>query len=636
MNGVKLNRRFFHAGIFVAAILATGHLRADVSISQIPLFVIGGVSPNLMFVLDDSGSMTWGFMPDDLVDRFSVSEQIVYYYRNSIGDCDGGVFWFGDDRLCARGIDNVKYLASPKLNNQYFDPGKTYTPPPKADESRYPSVDFNKAPINGYDTNPDEAEYVNLSTNYRAVMDDYYYYGDCGYNCEENGFSISPNGEAGAAFYYEYDAGKYGCGSVYDDACYESVSPIPDAEKQNFANWFSYYRTRMMTAKAGVGIAFSEQPESLRVGFGTLNQGFHNVDGQNTGTLRRGVRNFQGDDRGEFFRLLYASEPGGSTPLRGALKDVGEYYERSDSQGPWSSTPGSGGGSDYACRRSFSVLMTDGYYGGNSPGVGNTDNEAGQVITGPGGKSYQYDPAVTPLYRDGHSNTLADVAMDYWKRDLRTDMDNIVGTDERDPAFWQHMVTYGVGLGVDGSLPSIETLAKEPDETVDWPDPNSGNSAKIDDLLHAAVNGRGEFFGADDPETFTREMTSMLSDIVNRGTGSSSSIAANSTRLDTDSAIYQALFDSDSWEGDLVSYEVNTDGEIEGVGWKAASQLDKASDDDIMNVNGSREIYTYFDDPTDNLDPVLTEFFWNNLSADQKDALDGADNNATLGQIPAR
>ncbi|WP_370233482.1 pilus assembly protein [Alloalcanivorax venustensis] len=636
MNGIKLNRRFFHAGIFVAAILATGHLRADVSISQIPLFVIGGVSPNLMFVLDDSGSMTWGFMPDDLVDRFSVSEQIVYYYRNSIGDCDGGVFWFGDDRLCARGIDNVKYLASPKLNNQYFDPGKTYTPPPKADESRYPSVDFNKAPINGYDTNPDEAEYVNLSTNYRAVMDDYYYYGDCGYNCEENGFSISPNGEAGAAFYYEYDAGKYGCGSVYDDACYESVSPIPDAEKQNFANWFSYYRTRMMTAKAGVGIAFSEQPESLRVGFGTLNQGFHNVDGQNTGTLRRGVRNFQGDDRGEFFRLLYASEPGGSTPLRGALKDVGEYYERSDSQGPWSSTPGSGGGSDYACRRSFSVLMTDGYYGGNSPGVGNTDNEAGQVITGPGGKSYQYDPAVTPLYRDGHSNTLADVAMDYWKRDLRTDMDNIVGTDERDPAFWQHMVTYGVGLGVDGSLPSIETLAKEPDETVDWPDPNSGNSAKIDDLLHAAVNGRGEFFGADDPETFTREMTSMLSDIVNRGTGSSSSIAANSTRLDTDSAIYQALFDSDSWEGDLISYEVNTDGEIEGVGWKAASQLDKASDDDIMNVNGSREIYTYFDDPTDNLDPVLTEFFWNNLSADQKDALDGADNNATLGQQRVR
>ena len=109
------------------------------------------------------------------------------------------------------------------------------------------------------------------------------------------------------------------------------------------------------------------------------------------------------------------------------------------------------------------------------------------------------DPAVTPLYRDGHSNTLADVAMDYWKRDLRTDMDNIVGTDERDPAFWQHMVTYGVGLGVGGSLPSIETLAKEPDENVDWPEPNSGNSAKIDDFLLAAVKGRGGFVGAAGP-----------------------------------------------------------------------------------------------------------------------------------------
>ena len=71
MNGIKLSRRFLHAGIFVAAILATGHLRADVSISQIPLFVIGGVSPNLTFVLDDSGSMTWGFMPDELVGDYA-------------------------------------------------------------------------------------------------------------------------------------------------------------------------------------------------------------------------------------------------------------------------------------------------------------------------------------------------------------------------------------------------------------------------------------------------------------------------------------------------------------------------------------------------------------------------------------
>lgn len=634
MNPRKHSHRLFHIGVFLAAILATGHLRAEVTISQIPLFVIGGVSPNLMFVLDDSGSMTWGFMPDGLVDRFADNQYIGYCHRR---------YWFGSDRLCVKNIDDgYRYLASSKLNNQYFDPKKTYAPPPKADGTLYPNVAFDHAPINAYDRYPDNNEYIDLRGSYQAVMDDYYYGGqgyDDGDDYYEDGFSLSPGANSGAAFYYQHQPENQSCDAdnEYDDDCYTLVRPIPDAQKQNFANWFSYYRTRMMTAKAGVGIAFSEQPESLRVGFGTINQGSHDVDGDNTGTLRRGVRDFKGSDREQFFRLLYASEPDGGTPLRRALKDVGEYYARGDSEGPWSSTPGQNGGSDYACRRSFSVLMTDGYYGGNSPNVGNSDNEVGPRIIGPGGKSYQYDPSVHTLFNDDESNTLADVAMHYWKRDLRTDMDNIVGTDDRDPAFWQHMVTYGVGLGVDGFLPSETTLAKKPTDEENWPDPDDGNEEKIDDLLHAAVNGRGDFFGADDPEKFTKRMGAMLSDIVNRGTGSSSSIAANSTRLDTDSAIYQALFDSDDWDGDLISYDVNIDGDVEGVGWKAATQLDKASDADIMAVDGPREIYTAYDgDPTNAPASALTEFFWGNLSDAQKDALDGDADDASLGQQRVR
>jgi hypothetical protein len=42
MNGALKTRRFLHVGIFLVAILATGHLRAEVSISQIPLFIIAG------------------------------------------------------------------------------------------------------------------------------------------------------------------------------------------------------------------------------------------------------------------------------------------------------------------------------------------------------------------------------------------------------------------------------------------------------------------------------------------------------------------------------------------------------------------------------------------------------------------
>ena len=629
MNGALKTRRFLHVGIFLVAILATGHLRAEVSISQIPLFIIGGVNPNLMFILDDSGSMTWGFMPDELDEALTYGNSDRY-----VGNCDG-YYWFDNQWVCSLDTNGRKYIASARLNNQYFDPEKVYTPPPQADGGRFPDIDFNSAPEDGYDSGSDR---IDLASDYRAVMDDYYYYGSWGNN-NLFGVTVSPNAQSSSAFYYEFQETDKDCAdaaAVYRDDCYQYTT-VSDAQKQNFANWFSYYRTRMMTAKAGVGIAFSRQPEALRVGFGTINQGRHNVDGENTGTLRRGVRDFKGSDREEFFRLLYASEPDGSTPLRGALKDVGEYYERRDSQGPWSSTPGQAGGSDYACRKSFSVLMTDGYYGGNSPNVGNSDNEAGPLITGPGGKSYQYDPSVHTLFDDDQSDTLADVAMDYWKRDLRTDMENIVGTDKRDPAFWQHMVTYGVGLGVDGSLDPEDVQTKSSDKEENWPDPNNSNAAKIDDLLHAAVNSRGAFVSASDTEIFVKKMTAMLNDAVSRGTGSSSSIAANSTRLDTDSAIYQALFDSDDWDGDLISYEVNTDGEIEGVGWKAASQLDTASDADIMAVDGPRQIYTYYDgDPNTAPASGLTEFFWGNLSDAQKDALDGDSNDAALGQQHVR
>ena len=622
------NSRWLHAiAILVIATMA-GAARADVSISNVPLFVIGGVKSNLMFVLDDSGSMSWGFMPDDL-DSGLLSGSDGRY----VGYCDGS-YGFDGDSLCALDMGGRRYLASPRLNNQYFDPNKTYTPPPKADGSRYPNADFGSAPADGYRSG---SASLDLGSDYRAVMDDYFYYGrNSGWGSRYlYGVAISPSAKSRSAFYYEFDDECDSPADLYKDSCY-TLKTVADEDKQNFANWFSYYRTRMMTAKAGVGIAFSQQSESMRVGFGTINQSSHDVDGKSTGTLRRGVRDFKGDDREQFFRELYASQPDGGTPLRRALKDVGDYYERSDSRGPWSSTPGADGGKDYACRRSFAILMTDGYYSGNSPGVGNVDNEVGPTISGPGGKSYRYDPNVETLFKDDESNTLADVAMHYWKRDLRPDMANIVDTDKRDPAFWQHMVTYGVGLGVGGTLPFKETLAKEPTDNQNWPDPYDGDAEKIDDLLHAAVNGRGDFFGANNTETFIIRMTSMLSDAFRRGTGSSSAIAANSTRLDTDSAIYQALFDSDDWDGDLIAYEVDTDGEVQGKVWQAATKLDQATDAKVVADDGPRVIYTAYDLPDDEAGVEIKKFFWDNLTPTQKDALDGDADDEALGKQRVR
>jgi len=37
---------------------------APIALPTAPLYLAGGVAPNLVVTLDDSGSMTWGYVPD--------------------------------------------------------------------------------------------------------------------------------------------------------------------------------------------------------------------------------------------------------------------------------------------------------------------------------------------------------------------------------------------------------------------------------------------------------------------------------------------------------------------------------------------------------------------------------------------
>lgn len=83
--------------------------------------------------------------------------------------------------------------------------------------------------------------------------------------------------------------------------------------------------------------------------------------------------------------------------------------------------------------------------------------------------------------------------MEYWKRDLRADLTNNVPTNQADPAFWQHLVNFTVGLGVNGILdPETDFDGLKSGDT-DWPEPTANSEANIDDLWHAAVNSRGSF-----------------------------------------------------------------------------------------------------------------------------------------------
>lgn len=592
---------------------------SDLNLAQRPLFVGASVKPNLLFLLDDSGSMRWGYMPDNLNDA------------DATLICFDVVNYAGNSDVCALKTDSRRYLASSHLNTVYFDPTITYRPPVSADGTRYPDASFTNAYVNGY---AQSGTTVNLSSGYRALMDDYYQWGyktwkECTFAIfgvcvfEEtryaygSGFAISPTGNAGQAFYYSF---RPGCGDAYSDSCYDLVQPIPDNQKQNFANWFSYYRTRLMASKAGIGDAFNALPDSFRLGWGAINYNDGSestVDGASVRALIQGVRDYDSAHRSSFYTWLYGKGATGGTPLRKALEGAGKYYE--NSQKAWADDPDqniSDSNPVRECRQAFTILTTDGYYDNDesvSANLYQADDVDGATITNPAGRSYQYR-AGPPFSDSRNATTLADIAMYYWKRDLRDDIDNFVpSNNSRNPAFWQHMVTYGVSLGVSGSVTDVDAAfnAISTGTAVDWWGGNAQQN-KINDLLHAAVNSRGGFYSATNPSEFAENLSKALEDMA-MVAGSATSVEFEVSNLQEGSQIFAAQFDPNGWSGDVKAATLGVeDGEVvipnlseaieAGTGWSAKAKLDarNLADNDrtILSYGGGKGV----------------AFRWNNLS----------------------
>jgi len=325
----------------------------------------------------------------------------------------------------------------------------------------------------------------------------------------------------------------------------------------NYATWYSYHRTRMKAAKAGAGAAFGELGGDVRVGFRTIwnRNNFDIPVTSNQGVFSDGLT---WTNRTTWYNRLYGAEGNNGTPLRSALNSAGSYYSGNAATGPYGPESGV---DQMQCRQNFSILTTDGYWNsddGFSSG-GNQDGSAGNAIARPDGSTYTYAPSAP--YQDGNSNTLADVAMRYWKNDLRTDMANIVPTTSANPAFWQHMVTFGISIGLSGRT-GFTGVGSVPANFAAWEDPTPAaaeDGRRIDDLLHAAVNSRGTFLSAGNPQEFTSGLKAALATITER-TGSFSNVAANTASLSTGAQLFQATYVSGAWTGDVVSYGRNTAG----------------------------------------------------------------------------
>src|ERR1700741_341814 len=116
-----------------------------------------------------------------------------------------------------------------------------------------------------------------------------------------------------------------------------------------------------------------------------------------------------------------------------------------------------------SCQPNFAILSTDGYWNGaggqnlNGDPMDNQDNvDAVYSPRAAGAFDGNLLSGDTAGSSPGGSGTLADVAMYSYKNDLRTGTDpyefNNVPKTNKDENQTQHMVTFTLGLGLDGEL----------------------------------------------------------------------------------------------------------------------------------------------------------------------------------------
>jgi type IV pilus assembly protein PilY1 len=379
-----------------------------------------------------------------------------------------------------------------------------------------------------------------------------------------------------------YQNGNY----IFITASGKQITRSYSAEIQNYANWYQYYRNHIFMARGAVSQAFMQLPDNYRVDFATIN---NITDGgqNNTGSPQYSTRQlFSLNYRNNFLTQLFDQQiPPQGTPSRLALSAVGNWLMQTPSQGkaPWGPSNEEAqnyGQKVFSCRQNYTVFVTDGGWnddnggsnGANSPistangqTVGNADDVTGPNMTGASGQTYQYTP--NPPYQDTSSgnstkwsNSLANIAFWYWENDLQPGMPGNVPTNPSDPAFWQHMVTFTVGMGVQGILPYPSALQQIEAGTLNWPNPfpsqGGNNPALIDDLWHAGINGHGNYYSATNPTSLADSLNAALQNIQTR-TQSTSSVAVTGTQLAQNSIAYVPSYTSGVWTGDVQAYLYN-------------------------------------------------------------------------------
>lgn len=592
------------------------------NLADTPLYLGNSIPANLLFLIDDSGSMDWDTMTRDYVNDglFANSQP-----DGTSSTGDGGITnrpgctvgGAGQTAYSgAKGYSYATQFSGNKYNGNcdiagdfewrfrnhdfnplYFNPAKEYKPWSGTDKNgvAFGNISPTQAWKDPYVKNySGGGEWIDLTTKGTATTSSgagdrhvvlaggmrFYTWADT------NGNKKFDNADKGDTV-KEYAIGSLTAAQIQPGWFGATAADPVAAVKTNFANWFSYYRARHLVAKSALG-NLAGNVSNMRVGLATL----HNNSGVNTGVRQIDTTPAGEANRTNLMNNLYRLDPGNATPLLNALKQVGKYL----SGLPNSSFPASekaplpvaqGG----ECQQNFTLVMTDGFYNGtytdSNPTLGNADGDKSSSFDN---KLYPLAGQTTPIYHEpvAVTKTLADIAMYYYENDIVSGVANKVpinpGVDENKA---QHMVTFTIAFGLSGNLkgmpeeyaahkPSATCLAGTPCTTdwnngvfPGWPVPSSSTKTsdnftdkqKIDDVRHAAYNGRGEFLAAQNPDELASSLESMLASIQKR-TSASAGLSFNSTTVRTTTMVFQGRYVTSDWVGNLHFLPILQDGSI--------------------------------------------------------------------------
>ena len=632
------------AANFVVSLAALGALLGGTAsratdIAELPLKAAVLAKPNIVYGIDDSGSMDWeilfstsngvmwwdgpgatGWDTVKAAPRFG-GTGIRYTYlfpvgwtslTSPAGDAPGGGIYGSNQTWfkAAPPTPQFAWLRSAFFNPQYYDPAITYKPwapayhdgalktyadsPPSAakihpSEPGAPTLNLtqewnattagSKWTAAGYrfwaDRNmvvPSGSRLVadsatsgacngsterNLTTNLTVASGKtcavsiayypatYWHPENCGTTSSAPGSNcvLAPDGTTKLKRYEIKSGNTFPSGRTYE------------AEIQNFANWFTYYRKRKLALA------------------GSMGQVLENLTGVRMGTLK-------------FTEAVQASPPSivmydadATAPASNRLRTLGNFYRLTPVQ---AGTPthktmqvigdqfnSNTGIVQYACQRNAMFVVTDGF--ANTP----------SGVTVPSYSQATYGAAAP--YATTPSGSLADLALAYYTRQLRASGGSALAAGkvpistssapnaDKNPNL--HVNTYGISLGVKGTIwPSATDPFTAPPA---WPTPVADTPSMLDDLWHATINGRGLMFLATNPTSVSDAMRNAINDFLNQ-TGAQGGIAVSTVNLQRgDTRAYFGTYNPAGWVGDLTANPINpSSGDISATpAWSAGAKL---------------------------------------------------------------